>query len=290
MAPRVGRATLAFSSLTSKMPPPPGPNAPSTVQVSQYAHLAPTEVRNSFNRDEIRQLVLEYLISGCYVDSAQAFASEVDMLDQSVDEGIHRTKDASSSRVGAANGHESVSEMTNGRHRGNGTEVPTSSGLYPDVHAMEGVEGTPEPEITPRRQDNPSAPMNELEGDDAQSVKGGATFNGAGKKVMFESIRDDSLEEDRETSLLSLRRLKKARQRRRKLLLATRPSDLQTHVESNLCRYSRRYSERANSERYRFDPKALSSFTRRSSSPGHADTNARSAKIESSARAKVPAR
>jgi hypothetical protein len=204
-----------------------GLNSSNTVQVSQHAHLAPVNVRTSFNRDEIRQLVLEYLISSCYVDSAKAFAQEVDALDQSVDEGIIKQQRRSSaegeSRAGISNGHERGNGTTNGQRDGTAGRNGASPDVQCDSHAMEGVEATPEPELAPRIEDDEdAAAMDGSDGTNAESYKLGSTSNGMGKKVMFESVEHDLLEDDCDTSLLSAHRLKKARHRRRECTVHNR--------------------------------------------------------------------
>ncbi|KAK4053798.1 hypothetical protein OIV83_001454 [Microbotryomycetes sp. JL201] len=60
----------------------PSSSSQNAVSASKYLHLAPVAAQDAFSRDQIRQLVLEYMTSCCYADSAKAFAREVDSLDR----------------------------------------------------------------------------------------------------------------------------------------------------------------------------------------------------------------
>lgn len=179
----------------SIMPPVPSSSATNTVSPSQHLRLAPSSNRESFARHEIRQLVLEYLISSCYVDSAQAFAREVDLLDKGADRDDTATA-----------GHASGTEAANER---GAARIAVANGVKDnDEHAMEGVEATPPPH-EPR--DDDSAFMDGGDHDAGNGVRSKST-----RKVAFEE--EEVAEELRDTSMLSTERLREGRLRRGRAL------------------------------------------------------------------------
>ncbi|GAA5979145.1 hypothetical protein JCM11641_008440 [Rhodosporidiobolus odoratus] len=183
---------------------------PHTASVTQYLHLAPTwaleppassltpssstqappapsssnfgstgNLMRPYSREEVKLLVLEYLCHEGHLETAKAFASEVQ---DGVDEGAKR------------DGAEIEATRNSGEHTdGTGT------------HGMEGVEATPEPES--------GESIRREEGTRESGTGGRVAKNG--KSVAFdEGEQEEGLEEDEDCGLLSKDQVKDVRLRR----------------------------------------------------------------------------
>ncbi|BGP22728.1 lisH dimerization motif containing protein [Rhodotorula toruloides] len=135
----------------------PAPNPSSTSSITP------------FQPDELKQLVLDYLTTSCYVDSATAFARELAEASAQVDS----SGGEGSGRPGSAEG---VAGALDGARGGDGA-----------AEAMEGVEATPEPFVGPDEVDG---------GLDGASVP---VANGSGKNVAF--LDDGTCEADDDADL-----------------------------------------------------------------------------------------
>ncbi|SCV69427.1 BQ2448_2447 [Microbotryum intermedium] len=115
------------------------------VSASAYLSQAPSSsTTDTYSRDEVRRLVLDYLCSGCYAHSAKAFAQEVqrrDREDQDGDEEQEHDEDhhepSSAARAGrGGSGSRSKTQSSSDHKRPQAT----------NDDGMEGIEATPEPE------------------------------------------------------------------------------------------------------------------------------------------------
>lgn len=109
-----------------------------TVSASVHLHLAPSSPP-SYSRDEIRRLVLEYLCSNCYIDSAIAFSQETKELavQAELDGQALYVDERERSRVWAA------AEETVARERNGDGVAGSSRRNRRSSNAMEGIESTP---------------------------------------------------------------------------------------------------------------------------------------------------
>ncbi|GAA5936306.1 hypothetical protein JCM1841_003000 [Sporobolomyces salmonicolor] len=182
-----------------------GNNAPtpSSASASKLASAPPAShpTLRPFTSDELRQLVLEYLCSSCYAETAKAFAQELDEARTGGEAKGDRDEDAaeaSTGRVEATVGHGAA-----------------------ETEAMDGVEATPPPEDWRN-----SAAEDEMQDVKADRPPAGHTN---GKNVAF---LDDGLgeaeedEDDDDYALLSKEELRDVRLRRsiRDAILAGRIS------------------------------------------------------------------
>lgn len=160
------------------------------VSASAYLHLAPSASDSSssgdYDRSEIRQLVLEYLCSGCYADSARAFAKEVSRRD--------------------------AEDQAPGKAGGTGRRRKRSEGLM----VMEGVEATPNPEASR------DGMLLEEEGEGAESDREVERRLTVGKSVAFKvdadgvdvPLKQVDEDDDEGRSMLSKEQLREVRLRR----------------------------------------------------------------------------
>lgn len=150
-------------------PPPsdavtsPAPSTKPTPNASSTSSITP------FQPDGLRQLVLDYLINSCYVDSATAFAREL----------AEGSTQADSSGGEGSGRPESAEQPASG---GNG-----ASGEGGTAEAMEGVEATPEPF---------AEPVDSGVGLDSAAAP---AINGSGKNVAF--MEDGTCEADDDADL-----------------------------------------------------------------------------------------
>ncbi|GAA5890971.1 hypothetical protein JCM5296_001247 [Sporobolomyces johnsonii] len=188
---------LAPASSTANTLPTPSSSASASKLASAPPASHPT--LRPFDPDELRQLVLEYLCSSCYADTAKAFAQELDEARSDGEAKGDRNDDAAevdTGRAGGPAGHGSVG-----------------------AEAMDGVEATPPPEDWPD-----SAAGDEMQDVAADRPPAGHTN---GKNVAF---LDDGLgeeeEDDVDYALLSKEELRDVRLRRsiRDAILAGRIS------------------------------------------------------------------
>ncbi|SCZ97124.1 BZ3500_MvSof-1268-A1-R1_Chr4-2g07006 [Microbotryum saponariae] len=108
----------------------PSTSSSPVVSASAYLSQAPSSsTTDTYSRDEVRRLVLEYLCSGCYARSAKAFAEEVERRDRE-DEDEDGQSSGTTARAG---GGGSRTQRSNHKPR-------------QDDNGMEGIEATPEPE------------------------------------------------------------------------------------------------------------------------------------------------
>ncbi|GJN88690.1 hypothetical protein Rhopal_001656-T1 [Rhodotorula paludigena] len=110
-------AAVPQSASSSSSPAPP---------TAKATPLAPSPALRPFTPDELKRLVLEYLCSCCYVDSARAFARELAA--------------SSAAGEGGGPGAEVSGPSTNG------TSAVAAGRV---AEAMEGIEATPEPSAHP---------------------------------------------------------------------------------------------------------------------------------------------
>lgn len=171
-----------------------------TVSPTAFLHLAPTPPR-PLSSDALRQLVLEYLASSCYPDTAQAFAREAHVLKLETERGGLLVPSSSSSSPGPSR----ELARTNGAAATNGTGGKGRSRAY-SGHGMEGIEATPPPE----GDDEPGS------GDDDEVAEGSSRERTNGKAVAFEEgdLVDDDDDEDRDWPMLSVKALQAIRLRR----------------------------------------------------------------------------
>lgn len=172
-----------------------------TVSASAHLRLAPgVATPPSFTREQVRELVLEYLCSGCYADSAQAFARQVD----------HNALEATRSPATAT-----LSSTVNGHGRGTGLDADGVE-IGTGEMAMEGVEATPPPEgfgVALLGNGELDGELDSLD-EDEQVTRELRGVNG--KAVAFEGVQDVAGDEDEleDCSLLSKAQLLEVRLRR----------------------------------------------------------------------------
>lgn len=115
-----------------------------TVSASAHLHLAPSSPPD-YSRDEIRRLILEYLCSNCYIDSAKAFAQETKALavQAELDGEALYVGERERSKVWAA------AEERVARERNGDGVAGSSRRNRRSSNAMEGIEsGPPSAELT----------------------------------------------------------------------------------------------------------------------------------------------
>ncbi|KAK4058848.1 hypothetical protein OIO90_000294 [Microbotryomycetes sp. JL221] len=177
-----------------------------SVSASRYLHQAPQTVHDAFTRDQIRQLVLEYMTSSCYADSAKAFAREVDLLTQTSSE--------------TANGDTSSDEPSVGRSNGfNDDATLRESANTSQGDAMEGVEATPEPELAAYLGTGDGGELDQsmMDEDGLSRVKKGSNGKNVAfriEKVYVDGMDDDDDDSDVSYSMLSRQQLVDVRIRR----------------------------------------------------------------------------
>ncbi|GAA6005008.1 uncharacterized protein JCM10292_002596 [Rhodotorula paludigena] len=172
--------------------------APATAKATP---LAPSPALRPFTPDELKRLVLEYLCSCCYVDSARAFA--------------HELAASSAAGEGGGPGAEMSGPSTNG------TSAVAAGRV---AEAMEGIEATPEPSAHPDVGSAGTSEMSTSNIDDGRIAP--PLVNG--KTVVFDDGGLDGVIEDDEEiaadSLLSKEDLRDVRLRQtiRQSILAGR--------------------------------------------------------------------
>lgn len=205
-----------------------------SVSASAYLHLAPPSAQTSFTPEEVRQLVLEYLCSCCYFNSARAFAREIgSVVNEAGKNGelIIATPTDATERA-TLNG-----AVTNGRSKSN--------------HGMDGIEATPPPSDGLREaasllstavfdpdgdyaMDGEEADDEDREEDELEELEVESSLRATagvnGKAVTF----DDEIEEEDDDGegwpMLSVQQLKEVRLRRGML-----PFSLSVHNPSSDC-------------------------------------------------------
>ncbi|KAM0747513.1 hypothetical protein T439DRAFT_328751 [Meredithblackwellia eburnea MCA 4105] len=124
------------------------------ISISQFLHVAPKHTNQSplLAQTRLRQLVLDYLDSNAFPDSASAFAREASLLDnQEVDSHITTTKSATASTSRSSNGRKNKSatpiRSTNGHHQPlSNSQIQPSKESISSLVMMQGVESTPPPQ------------------------------------------------------------------------------------------------------------------------------------------------
>ncbi|ORY59406.1 hypothetical protein BCR35DRAFT_295704 [Leucosporidium creatinivorum] len=179
----------------------PTTTSSTTVSASSYLHLAPasTPTHPSYTRDEIRQLVLEYLCSSCYADSAKAFVEEVDRREE------EERQSAVAARGESGGQEEGVGAVKSLRRK-------------ESVMGMQGVEATPPPFASEPELDRDGMVVEQEEGEDLAEER--EVERALVKSVAFrldrngveQPMEDD--EEDQGWSMLSRDQLNEVRLRR----------------------------------------------------------------------------
>ncbi|BGP13743.1 hypothetical protein JCM10213_006427 [Rhodosporidiobolus nylandii] len=158
--------------------PPPSPFPSSSASAAPPGRQTSKSLR-PYSQDELRQLVFDYLCHSGYLDSAKAFATQINEADGGGEGGHERDTGAAGAMA-------------------NGDSSTTMNGDGGD--AMEGVEATPEPESNGLKKENGF---------------GGGPLVANGKSVAFEEGAADGLDEDDEAcGVLSKEDLKDVRLRR----------------------------------------------------------------------------
>ncbi|KAL8278374.1 hypothetical protein RQP46_009266 [Phenoliferia psychrophenolica] len=183
------------------------------VSASQFLHLAPPPSQ-PFTSSHLRTLVLDYLTSSAFPDSAQAFAREVDARDrESEREGalvLERPRARPAGRSGAADGMEGVEA----------TPPPQSLATWAEE---EGGDGDAAMNGTGAHDEDEDEGEGEGDEDELDSARGLRSSNGNGKAVAFEDADHESAartgatpaeHDDRDYPLLGLADLSAVRLRR----------------------------------------------------------------------------
>lgn len=161
-----------------------------TVSVSAYLGLAPTNT-DKFTSEEIRALVLEYLCSSCYADSAKSFAQELQIRNE-----LELAERSNANGSGVLDSNSSGSGSNGNKNGGTGRKGKESSRLTTiqqeslllgssnghsrssSSSGMEGIESTP-----PLMSQSEGEIEKKVQGDDIE---------------MDDAMEDDELEEDLE--------------------------------------------------------------------------------------------